>query len=96
MLKKIVFTGVLTVLLLLFGMSEKNKYTDITRNNDWMQGAEVASNGNIADKCIIMKEILPQSPIICKVKVLDDIEIITEGGKQKAIIEEVYKGEISE
>ena len=53
MLKKIVFTGVLTVLLLLFGMSEKNKYTDITRNNDWMQGAEVASNGNIADKCII-------------------------------------------
>ena len=96
MLKKIIFTGVFTILLLLFGMSEKNKYTDITRNNDWMQGAEVASNGNIADKCIIMKEILPQSPIICKVKVLDDIEIITEGGKQKAIIEEVYKGEISE
>lgn len=96
MLKKVIFTGLIITILLVWGMTEKKTYTDITKNGGWIQGAEVASNGNIADECVTMKEELPKAPIICKVKIIDDVEIVTNAGKQKVIIEDVYKGDVCE
>lgn len=77
-----------------FGMIKRQSYTDILKEENYLEQLEVAELGEELSKrsCAQLAEILPDAPIILRVTAVEDIEHLFYAGRQKVKIQEVYVG----
>ena len=97
MLKKII--AVVTILTLIgvtgFGMYVKKEYTDLSNEDGYLDKLYVAelTYDLASEECDLLKNELPLSNLIIRVKVTGDLEHLFKADRQKAEICEIYKGE---
>ncbi len=78
-----------------FGVINRQTYTDITNEKNFMEKLQVAElPGQFAvTVCEEMQERLPQLPIILRVRFTDDVEYLFGTSRQKICVQEVYAGD---
>ena len=78
-----------------FGVSKRATYTDLTAQEGYLNQLQVAelTKEPAGYACEAMREALPESPVIAKVKVTGGYEPLFGAGRQKAQVVTVYAGQ---
>lgn len=76
------------------GLTKRHSYTDVVNEKSFMEQMVVAelSEEMATNICEELENILPSAPIILRVAPIGDVEYFFKAGRQKVVIQEVYKG----
>lgn len=77
-----------------FGIFKRQSYTDLTKEEDYLQLLDVAelSEGLTVSCCNQLAKSLPDSPVILRVSAVSEAEHLFWAGRQKVSIQEIYAG----
>ena len=85
----------LTVAAVLYGGYTRTTLTDYTSGENWKDNFTIASlhEGKGVERCETMREYLSLTPIILRVEVLGDLEVLPGEAQQKVKVKQVYAGQ---
>ncbi|MDR2043408.1 MAG: hypothetical protein LBQ15_03395 [Clostridium sp.] len=88
------FTVLSILAAAIFGGMKRQSYTDITKDSRYLESIQTAEfpEALITDCCDKMMASLPDSQLILRVSVSEEIEYLFGTGRQKVRVQEVYAG----